>query len=181
MTGVFVLGTDVTERKAAEAALAQSEERLRLARDAAALGIHDYDITSGAVEWDARTRALWGVEPDEPITYDVFMAGLHPEDRAATQAAVDRALEACGDDLYCAVYRVINRKDRQDPLGAGDRTGHFQRRAPDATGGHRAGHHRTEAGMKRRCATSIGARTSSWPRWRTSCAIRWRRCATPWR
>jgi PAS domain S-box-containing protein len=113
VTGVFVLGTDVTERKAAEAALERSEERQRLARDAAALGIHDYDITSGAVEWDARTRALWGVEPDEPITYDLFMAGLHPEDRAATQVAVDRALKPCGDGIYCAVYRVINRKDRK--------------------------------------------------------------------
>jgi PAS domain S-box-containing protein len=114
VTGIFVLGMDVTQRKVAEAALGHSEERLRLARDAARIGIHDYDVVSDTVSWDARVRAIWGVEPDEPISFDVFMAGLHPDDRAATRGAVERALDPCGDGRYFAEYRVIHRKDRQE-------------------------------------------------------------------
>ena len=63
---------------------------------AAGLGIHDYDVVAGTVQWDDRVRELWGVGPDLPITYDVFMAGVHPEDRAAVQAEVERALDPAG-------------------------------------------------------------------------------------
>jgi GAF domain-containing protein len=36
----------------------------------------------------------------------------------------------------------------------------------------------TAAMPSARCASPTAGRTSSWPRWRMSCAIRWRRCAT---
>ena len=39
------------------------------------------------------------------------MAGLHPDDRALTQAAVDKALDPSGDGRYCAEFRVISRED----------------------------------------------------------------------
>ncbi|XHX77151.1 MAG: PAS domain-containing protein [Stenomitos frigidus ULC029] len=105
------INLDITDRKQSEAELLESEQQLRIAKDAAALGIYDYDITSGAIQWDARVRELWGVVSDEPITYEVFASGLHPEDRAATQAAVDRALDPTGDGTYYAEYRVIHRTD----------------------------------------------------------------------
>ena len=98
--------------QSAEEALRESEERLRVAKDAARLGIHDYDIASGTIRWDERVHEIWGVEPGEPISYDVFMSGLHPDDRAPTQASVDRALDPAGSGEYYAEYRVINRKDK---------------------------------------------------------------------
>jgi PAS domain-containing protein len=54
---------DVTERRRAEAALRESEGRLRLAKTAARLGIYDVDISSGLIQWDDRARELWGIEP----------------------------------------------------------------------------------------------------------------------
>lgn len=92
-------------------ALAAPEERLRIAKDAARLGIHEYRPRTGEVIWDERVRELWGVGPDDPITYELFMAGLHPDDRAATQAAVDAALDPAGQGTYRAEYRVISRAD----------------------------------------------------------------------
>ena len=85
------------------------EDRLRLAKEAAGLGIFDHDIANGPHEWDERMREIWGLSPDEPVTYAKFMAGVHPDDRAATQAAVDRALDPAGDGRYHAEYRVVSR------------------------------------------------------------------------
>lgn len=102
---------DLTRMRATETALHEREEQLRIATAAAGIGIHDYDPTNGTIHWDARVRELWGTGPEEPVTYETFMAGLHPDDRASTQAAVERALDPAGDGRYLAEYRVINRAD----------------------------------------------------------------------
>lgn len=111
--------TDITELDRATTALLRSrEDRLGLAKKAAGLGIYVRDIASGTIEWDERAREIWGVGPDEPISYQTFMTGIHPDDRAAAQAAINRALEPRGSALgssdsveYNAEYRVVNRND----------------------------------------------------------------------
>lgn len=47
------------------------------------------------------------------MTYETFLSGLHPDDREATQAAVDEALDPNGDGSFSATYRVIGRADRR--------------------------------------------------------------------
>jgi PAS domain S-box-containing protein len=110
-----VLGTltDITERQRVAAELAHSAERLRIAKEAAGLGIHDFDPVTGRIDWDERVRELWGVAPDAPITLDVFYAGVHPDDHAQVQAAVRHALDPSGDGRYYNEYRVVHRIDRQ--------------------------------------------------------------------
>ena len=105
---ILILSYDITERKQAERALQESQLRLRIATEAARLGIYDYDILQDRIHWDARVRDIWGVAPDLPITYQVFLSGVHPEDRLSTQAALDRALDPSGDGKFDAVYRVIH-------------------------------------------------------------------------
>ena len=109
--GVAVV-VDITQRKRAEQALRDSEQRLLLAKRAAQLGTHDFDVLSGSIKWDERTCELWGVPPQAPVSYEVFIQGVHPEDRTRTQAALERALDPHGDGRYFCVYRVINRVDQ---------------------------------------------------------------------
>jgi PAS domain S-box-containing protein len=96
---------------ATAAAVRESEQRLQSAKAAARLGVYDHDLRSGALQWDERVRELWGVAPGEPVTYQVFLAGLHPDDRAATEAAVKHALDPAGDGRFSAEHRVVSHGD----------------------------------------------------------------------
>jgi PAS domain S-box-containing protein len=102
---------DKTHWRAMADARAQLQERLLLAKSAARLGIHDWDIRTGVLQWDERTRELWGIKSGEPLTYDVFSAALHPDDREGVQTAVGKSLDPRSDGQYSATYRVINRLD----------------------------------------------------------------------
>lgn len=113
--GEFVAVFDnITERKRSAAELQVREERLRLAKRAAGLGLYDEDVLANTLQWDERVRELWGVEADEVITYQTFIQGVHPDDRATTQAALDRAFEPSGSGQFYAEYRVINRTDGRE-------------------------------------------------------------------
>lgn len=91
----------------------ESRIRLQLAKDAADLGIHDYDVIHGTIRWDDRVRELWGVGATEPITIDTFWDGVHSEDRAVTKDAIDRALNPDSDGRYVAEFRVVHRTEKQ--------------------------------------------------------------------
>jgi len=104
------LNLDVTERVEAENAQAESEQRLRAAQAASGIGIHDYNILTGEIFWDARVRALWGVPEDQTVTYALFTSGIDPDDLPMVEAAVQRALDPTGAGVYNAEFRVIDRR-----------------------------------------------------------------------
>jgi PAS domain S-box-containing protein len=69
-----------------EAALRASEERLRLALDAAGLGWWDRDLASGRVVWSAALERLLGVEDGGLDAEPGLVQRVHPEDRDAVAA-----------------------------------------------------------------------------------------------
>jgi signal transduction histidine kinase/DNA-binding response OmpR family regulator len=95
----------------AELELRAGEARLRLALDSAGLGTFDYNPTTGALRWDARTRALFGLPETAAVTYAGFVSGIHPDDRARVEAANRRALDPSGDGSYDVEYRTVGIDD----------------------------------------------------------------------
>lgn len=95
-------------RQDADRALQESEERMRLAAAAANIGLWIWDIPHDAIWTSERARILYGIQPDEPVNFQRFMASLHPEDRGQVEAAVQNALRQCGDfrEEYRVVYAV---------------------------------------------------------------------------
>ncbi|GJD53327.1 Sensor histidine kinase RcsC [Methylobacterium crusticola] len=102
---------DVTERKCAEIALRESEVQKRLALEAAQLGIWEFRPVTGALIWDARCKALFGLPPDAPVAYATFLAGCHPDDRARMDAAVAAATDPSGSGRVVEEYRTIGLAD----------------------------------------------------------------------
>jgi len=85
-----------------------AEETLRLATEAAQVGVWDYDPVRDLLHWDAQCKALFGLPPDASITYrDSFLAGLHPDDRTMSDAAMRGALDPKGCGRVDIEYRAI--------------------------------------------------------------------------
>jgi hypothetical protein len=83
---------DVTERRAAEAALHQASERAALATRGAGMGTWEQDLTTGESHWDEQMWRLRGMEPrDQPLSVDERMALVHPDDRETTLRALTQA------------------------------------------------------------------------------------------
>ncbi|CAG0961946.1 two-component system, LuxR family, sensor kinase FixL [Methylophilaceae bacterium] len=101
-------------RHQAERALWDSEKRLQLAKNAAGLGVFDYDLLNQEVLCDERIRELWGLSRQEAVFHEKLMARLHPEDLPVRNNAFKRALDPGGDGEYQVEYRVINEIDSSE-------------------------------------------------------------------
>ncbi len=104
--GLAVYLQDVTGRRRAEEALRESEERLRLALEAAQVGIWDWDLRSGRVVWSGAMERLFGFAPGTfPGTISAVRQRIHPEDRAGVERARARTVEAGSE--FVLEYRVL--------------------------------------------------------------------------
>ncbi|MFL5356213.1 PAS domain-containing protein [Archangium sp.] len=88
-----------------------SEERLLLAVEATGLGSWDMEPTTGALHWDERCKALFGLPPEAPVDYATFLTLVHPGDRERVRGLVRRALEPSGSGTFRDEYRVLRARD----------------------------------------------------------------------
>jgi PAS domain S-box-containing protein len=119
VTRWFGTNTDIsvqTEAEArarrSEATLAESEERLRLATDAAEIGLWDVNPLSDRLFWPPRVKAMFGISADAPVSMSQdFFPCLHPEDRERVTAAYAAAVDPARRELYDVEYRTVGKED----------------------------------------------------------------------
>ncbi|MBU0513197.1 MAG: PAS domain-containing protein, partial [Proteobacteria bacterium] len=94
------------ERQRVEDALSQSEAGLAKAQEIAHLGNWDWNIVTNESLWSDEAYRIFGLRPQEiRVTYEAFLAMIHPDDREAVRHAVKRAL-SLPDSTYSVEYRV---------------------------------------------------------------------------
>jgi PAS domain S-box-containing protein len=93
---------DLIEQQQTTAALRQSEEQLRLASEAAKVGMWFWNLETDSLIWTEQCKALFGLPVETEMSYAVFLAAIHPDDRQHTDAAVTRSIAEHTDyDIEC--------------------------------------------------------------------------------
>jgi PAS domain S-box-containing protein len=106
VVGVVASAEDVTDLRAFERQAAEVADRLALALSAGGLGTWRWDMASGVTTWDVAMERLFGLEPGTfDGTFEAWAALLHPDDRDAVLAEVDRAVAAA--DSYSVEHRIV--------------------------------------------------------------------------
>ena len=83
---------DITDRKRAEAALRESEARLKSAERLAHVGHWTWDFKSNQVTWSEEMFHIFGHPRDYTPSYEEFFQALIPQDRERTQRELRDAL-----------------------------------------------------------------------------------------
>ena len=104
------IADDITDRKRAESALREGEERFNLAIDNTGLGMWDWNVVTGEVWRHPQWAQMLGYEPAEVRGHIcMWREFCHPEDWEGAQHKLMAHLEGAAPD-YAAEYRM-RRKD----------------------------------------------------------------------
>ena len=89
----------------------EADLRLRLALDAAEIGVWEYDLPSGKLTWDKRVREVAEAGDDaEPSWEGDFLPVLHPEDRDEVVAAFQKLVVQGGGADLSVECRIVGRR-----------------------------------------------------------------------
>jgi PAS domain S-box-containing protein len=108
----FGTNTDIHDRKLheaeqreREAALIDSQARLRLALDAGQMGDWEWRIRDGKVTWSAALEAMHGLPAGSFAgSFEAYQRDIHPDDRERVLATAQQSLSQARHDLR---YRII--------------------------------------------------------------------------
>ena len=95
-----VLGSslDVTEQKKALEAMLESEERVRLATEAAGIAVWAWDVGNGKIHWDQKMFEIYGLPPRPGgwVDYEDWRCRVWPEDIVGQEEQLRRTVATCG-------------------------------------------------------------------------------------
>ncbi|MFZ3322716.1 MAG: EAL domain-containing protein [Usitatibacter sp.] len=106
VVGTMVTIADLTQRKLTEAALRESESQLRLAMDAAQLGMWYWETESDRFTYSEGLNVLFGRPAESSLAnYRDLRERVHPDDRELVDATLRHAIKQ-GED-FTADFRVV--------------------------------------------------------------------------
>ncbi len=94
------------QREQAAEKIAVAAKRMEMAAQVARLGVWEWDLKDGSVQWDDGMHDLYGIDrARDDISFDTWTSLLHPDDREHSLHVVNEALE--GDGAFNHVFRIV--------------------------------------------------------------------------
>jgi PAS domain S-box-containing protein len=119
--GIVIFRADITERKEQEglarereAKLQESQDRLRLATEAADIGTFDFYPQTRELQFSHRSKELFGIPPEAEITYETYLSAVHPDDRHIVHETVQRVREPGSSGRFDIEYRTVGIQDGRE-------------------------------------------------------------------
>ena len=107
IVGASKIAQDVTELLQLQRQLRSAAERLQMAVDAAGIGVWEWDLASGARQWDARMYELYGVtcQPGDGMALQqIWRLRIHADDRERIDRLLRAQLE--GTEQYNTEFKI---------------------------------------------------------------------------
>jgi PAS domain S-box-containing protein len=109
----LAVNLDITERKRAEEALHENQQRVQLATEATGVGIWEWNVKTNTIWWDRQMFGIYGIPPtsDGMVSFEVWALSVLPADLAVQVELLRKhALEG---GINRREFR-IRRQDNQD-------------------------------------------------------------------
>ncbi|HEY0039574.1 MAG TPA: PAS domain-containing protein [Flavisolibacter sp.] len=106
ISGIVIYSKDITEKKKAELAIQEAEERRQFAFEASNQAAWDWDMQTNEVIYSSSYKKMYGFVDDE-ISADVqeWSSRIHPEDRKKIKEDLDKHIQS-NDPVYETTYRL---------------------------------------------------------------------------
>lgn len=102
--GISIYFRDINQRKQAEQALRDSETDLKHAQAMAHTGSWRLNVRRNELFWSDETHRIFGIPIGTPMTYEAFLAAVHPEDREFVNRNWQAALAGAAYDIE---HRIV--------------------------------------------------------------------------
>jgi PAS domain S-box-containing protein len=119
--GIVIFRADITDQKKQEALarereakLRESQERLQLATEAADIGTFDFFPSTGELQFSERSRQMFGIPADAEVTYETYLAAIHPDDRHIVPETVARVRRPGSTGRFDIEYRITGLADGKE-------------------------------------------------------------------
>lgn len=104
--GALGIFHDITEKKKTENDMRCLNERFQMAQHAAGVGVWDWNINTGKIDWSDEMFLLFGLDPQKNTSsFETWTSLLHPEERVIASERIDEALK--NHSFLNNEYRIV--------------------------------------------------------------------------
>jgi PAS domain S-box-containing protein len=115
---------DITERKRAEQELRRSEAFLAEAQHLSRIGSFSWRVATDEITWSEQLYRIFQIDRDVPVTFDLIVSRIHPEDVSIFQEHIERSRRERSDVQLEFRLRMLDGAVKHVHVAAHTRGGH---------------------------------------------------------
>jgi PAS domain S-box-containing protein len=99
--------SDITDARRTADELAAQRRNIEIAVEATGLGFWEWDVRADQLTWSERNRQIFGLATDAPVTVQMYLAMIHPDDLERTRKVFLDARDRPDGGEFSVEYRAV--------------------------------------------------------------------------